>query len=107
MACTACSKPNFSAKPPPIVLDVAGIDATPIKYAASPLAVDWRRIAALPPFQMFAAEHEPNASGVDSLAHAANVIRASGSGAELLTAYEEWHQAKGHWPNETPTGEVR
>ena len=86
-----------------------GIAAAPVTMNEPPksTAVDWRRVAALPPFQMFAAERMRNISGKDSQEHAADYVRAQGGGADVFQAYCQWHEAKGYWKNETPMGEVR
>ena len=67
-------------------------------------AVDWRIIAALPPFQMFAAERMRNVSGRDSEEHALAYVRAQGGEADVFQAYCQWHQTKGYWPGESPLG---
>lgn len=52
-----------------------------------------KRIAALPPFQMFAAEKRQ--------LPAALVLQD-----DAINEYITWHQAKGCWPGETPFGEL-
>lgn len=94
-------------KPPTQYAGVVGIEPKPIELTPARPVIDWRAVAALPPFQMFAAEVAPNTTAADSLAHAVAVVRAAGeSNDELLTRYIDWHTAKGYWPNETPFGEA-
>ena len=96
-------------KPPTQIAGVQGIAAVPVTMNEPPksTAVDWRRVVALPPFQMFAAERMRNTSGKDSQEHAADYVQAQGGGADVFQAYCQWHEAKGYWKNETPMGEVR
>lgn len=91
-------------KPPTQIAGVVGISATPITMNE---AFPWTLIAGLPPFQMFAAERMRNTSGKDSMGRALEYVRALGGGSDVLQAYEEWHAAKGYWPNEDPFGRVR
>lgn len=78
-------------KPPTQIAGVQGIDAT--QFAAPPPPIPWKRLAGLPPFQMFAAEKR---RPVESLAMEKEAV------AEYIT----WHKAKGYWPGETPFGEL-
>lgn len=98
----------MTTKPPTQVAGVVGIAATPITMnEPQAKTIDWPAIAALPPFQMFAAERMRNTSGKDSMEHALDYVRGMGSAPDVLQAYEAWHADKGYWPNETPYGEVK
>ena len=66
------------SKPPTQYAGVVGIEPKPIELTPARPVIDWRAIAALPPFQMFAAEVAPNTTAADSLAHAVAVVRAAG-----------------------------
>lgn len=102
--------PVQGVKPPPQIAGVAGIGALPITMGQMPAqsrAVDWGRVVALPPFQMFAAERMRNTSGKDSLEHAIDYVRAQGGGVDVFHAYCQWHADKNDWPGETPLGEAK
>lgn len=95
-----------TVKPPTQIAGVVGIASVPVTMHA-PASVDWRAVAGLPPFQMFAAERMRNISGKDSMDHALDYVRAMGGGMDLMEQYSAWHEAKGFWPNETPLGEAK
>lgn len=98
----------MTTKPPTQVAGVVGIAPTPITMnEPQAQAIHWPAIAALPPFQMFAAERMRNTSGKDSMEHALDYVRGMGAAPDVLQAYEAWHTNKGYWPNETPYGEVK
>lgn len=98
----------MTTKPPTQVAGVAGIAPEPVTMNEIPAsAIDWKAVASLPPFQMFAGERSRNTSGKDSMEHALDFVKAQGSGADVLQAYEEWHAAKGYWPNEDAYGRAR
>ena len=79
-------------KPPTQIAGVQGIDAT--RFSADNLPpINRHRLAGLPPFQMFAAEKGKQPAAL-VLQH------------EAVQEYVAWHKAKGHWPNETPFGEL-
>ena len=94
------------SKPPTQYAGVVGIEPKPIVLTPDRPVIDWHAVAALPPFQMFAAERLRNTSGKDSQEHAADFIKAQGAGQDLLDVYVAWHGAKGYWKNETPFGAV-
>ena len=100
---------NSHTKPPTQVAGVSGIAATPVTMHqdAQGIAVDWRAIVALPPFQMFAAERMRNTRWKDSEEHAREYVRAQGGGADLFQAYSLWHEASGYWPGEDAFGRQR
>ena len=76
-------------KPPPQVLGVAGIEATPIVIHDA--KINWATVAALPPFQMFLAERDgPNQTGKNSQEWATQVamhLAATTSDTALFEAY--------------------
>lgn len=81
-----------ATKPPTQIAGVQGIDAT--QFATpEPQSIPRRRLAELPPFQMFAAEKR---RPVESLAMEK----------EAVAEYVAWHEAKGYWQKETPFGEL-
>ena len=94
-------------KPPTQYAGVVGIEPKPIELTPARPVIDWHAVAALPPFQMFAAERMRNTSGKDSMDHALDYVRGMGAAPDLLQAYEAWHDKKGYWSNETPYGEVK
>ena len=94
------------SKPPTQYAGVVGIEPKPIELTPARPVIDWRAVAALPPFQMFAAERMRNTSGKDSMDHALDYVRGMGAAPGVLQAYEAWHDKKGYWPNETPFGKA-
>ena len=94
-------------KPPTQYAGVVGIEPKPIELTPDRPVIDWHAVAALPPFQMFAAERMRNTSGKDSMDHALDYVRGMGAAPDVLQAYEAWHDKKGYWPNETPLGDAK
>ena len=82
------------AKPEPIRVGVEGFVAFDAK-AQPPAAIPWGHVLGLPAFQMFLAERH----GVANMA-------AFKPQPELYDEYRQWHAEKGHWPNESPLGEL-
>lgn len=98
-------------KPAPQRVGVEGIAPKPIELTpASPVAIDWREVGALPPFQMFVHELAPSPPERDSqqwaIDYALRYAAQRGDDA-LLGEYSAWHEAKGYWPNETPFGTLK
>ena len=94
------------AKPPAQVAGVKGIDASAVMQ--QPSRIDWQKLASLPPFQMWAAEHfRSEFVDRDSCEHAHDVIRRLGADESVYRDYARWHAARGCWPNETPMGEAK
>ena len=93
-------------KPEPIRVGVEGIAPKPLVLTPERPRIDWAHLAALPPFQMFAAERMRNTSGKDSELHAQDFIRSKGHEQDLFDEYAAWHKAKGYWSNETALGEL-
>lgn len=103
--CPDCGTPVPGQKPPPIVLNVAGIEAKAITLTPDAASdIDWPKLVALPPFQMFVAEKMKQPGGKDAL-EAAIGYASSNDGESLFKEYVEWHAAQGYWPNESPLGE--
>ena len=97
-------------KPPTQVAGVVGIAPKPIVLTPAPeQRVNWRAFAALPPFQMFLAEHDgPNQTGKNSHEWATEVavrLATAVNDNALLDEYSAWHKSKGYWPGETPFGQ--
>ena len=100
-----------SPKPPTQTAGVVGIEPKPIELTPAPTQrVNWRALAALPPFQMFVAERKPMPAGCkdsqDWALRAAQELAAQQGDQPLLDEYCRWHARKGYWPNETPLGAV-
>ena len=99
------------SKPPTQYAGVVGIEPKPIVLTPDRPVIDWHAVAALPPFQMFAAERDgPNQTGKNSQEWATGVamrLAASVGDDALFDEYAAWHEAKGYWPNETPLGQVK
>ena len=102
---------SSNPKPPPIKVSAEGIEAKPVTMnEPQPKSVNWRRVAQLPPFQMFAYESALNRSDQDpeQFAYEFAVTRANNDGDEaFFQAYADWHERKGYWPDETPMGELK
>ena len=108
-------------KPPTQTAGVAGIAAIPIVITPEQKeqTIDWAKLCELPTFQMFAIEREPSLNGAfeyvrgenDSVAlwekcEPLNAWLTSHEPEDLYKQYCAWHAAKGHWPNETPMGDI-
>lgn len=102
-------------KPPTQTAGVSGIDGhggmgeAPIEPPIQPVEfqqyVDWHKLVNLPAFEMFVFEE----SGLNVGAAAREWVkqrRATLSDSVLYDQYAIWHEAKGLWVNETPTGGV-
>ena len=101
-----------SPKPPTQIAGVVGNEPKPIELTPAPTQrINWRAIAALPPFQMFLAERDgPNQTGKNSQEWATEVAMRLGAAVgdkALFDAYAAWHEAKGYWPGETPMGAAK
>lgn len=98
-------------KPPTQTAGVNGIDGHGGMGEAREPAIpnnayiDWFKLVDLPAFEMFVFEQ----SGLDVGAAARDWVkqrRASLSDSVLYDQYAIWHEKKGLWLNETPTGKV-
>lgn len=100
-------------KPPTQVAGVVGIEPLPVHESPeSEPAIDWLKVLALPAFQMFAVEIEPNLKATigktDSNAEQVMFTWLKQyKQDELYAEYCQWHENKGYWPNETPLGELK
>lgn len=96
-------------KPPTQIAGVIGIEAKPIVMNEAPVdRIDWRALAELPPFQMFAVEKAKKSPDnvMGWMAEFLNTnIQAVGDEA-FFQEYSQWHAAKGYWPNECPLGRL-
>lgn len=98
-------------KPPTQGVALEGIAPKPVNTPDKP--VNWRRLAALPPFQMYVDEKlvgTDAGSEPDSERKAAAYIQtmqAMGRTEWLLDDYAAWHSDKGLWPKNTPMGGAR
>lgn len=97
----------MNIKPPPIIIDVAGIEAKPIVMNEINI-VDWNRLLEFPPFQMYMNE----LSGMPFenisdwvVAFLVKQIEMIGE-SQLLKQYQLWHKSKGMWPNEDEFGDI-
>lgn len=96
-------------KPPTQTAGVIGIEPKPIELTPAPeKRIDWRAIAALPPFQMFAHERKPapagNKDAQDWATRVAQELSAQLGDQPALDEYSRWHARKGYWPGESPIG---
>lgn len=96
-------------KPPTQTAGVTGIDGhggmgeAPIEPAKA--HIDWRKLIALPAFEMFAFEESGN-SDYASITSWIESRRASIGDSKLYDQYAVWHKDKGLWLSEKPTGEL-
>lgn len=110
---TDLEKPKTTRKKKPTTqtAGVTGIDAHGGMGEAHEQAipnnayVDWFKLVDLPAFQMFVAEQSGLTYGV-TMSNWVAARRATLSDSVLYDQYAAWHEAKGLWANETPTGEV-
>lgn len=96
-------------KPPTQGVGVEGFNAFESKPAPVQ-EVNWNRLVGLPPFGMFLSERHPQAKNLDTH-EGIHAYLASIKGHRefelLFSDYCKWHAEKGHWPNETPMGEIK
>ena len=102
-------KPRAKKKPPTQTAGVTGIDGhggmgeAPTEEAKP--SIDWQKLIALPAFEMFVAEESGNSDYVSITSWIKN-RRASMGDDKLYDLYAKWHEAKGYWPDETPSGDL-
>ena len=96
-------------KPAPMVIGASGFQGD--VYGNDPYQerIDWNRLAAFPPFQMFACEKTGNAT--DSiefwiLGFIHESVTKQGE-QPMFNAYCAWHKNKGYWKNETVYGDLK
>lgn len=97
----------MSRKPEPIRISAQGIEAKPVTMNEPVPVIDWRALAALPPFQMFVHERSPCPVDADSERWATQYVERfirDVDAETLLEKYKQWHADKGYWPNESPLG---
>lgn len=100
-------------KPPTQTAGVSGIDghggmgeAPPEQAVPNNTYIDWFKLVDLPAFEMFVLEQ----SGQDVGNAASDWVkqrRATLSDSVLYDQYASWHEAKGLWVNESPTGKLK
>lgn len=99
-------------KPPTQTAGVTGIDGhggmgeAPEQSIPNNAYVDWFKLVDLPAFQMFVAEQSGLTHGV-TMSNWIKERRATLSDSVLYDQYASWHEAKGLWVNETPTGNLK
>lgn len=91
-------------KPPPIVVAPEGFVDSGFARLARPRL---EQVAGLPAFQRFMQERESLPVGMPADRFALERAReALQQDPDFLVLYEQWHQAQGLWPNETPYGQL-
>lgn len=99
-------KATRKKKPPTQTAGVSGIDGHGgMGEAPVEPRINWFKLVDLPAFQMFVAEQSGLTYGV-TMSNWIKERRAALSDSVLYDQYASWHEAKGLWVNETPTGEV-
>lgn len=104
------AKPRAKKKPPTQTAGVNGIDAHG-GMGAAPIEpfqqyVDWDKLVSLPAFEMFVFEQSGQAVG-SSAGEWVKARREAIGDDKLYSLYAEWHENKGYWPSETPTGNLK
>ena len=110
---TDLEKPKTTRKnkPPTQTAGVTGINAHGGMGEASEQSIpnnayiDWFKLVDLPAFQMFVAEQSGLTYGV-TMSNWVAARRATLSDSVFYDQYAGWHEQKGLWANETPTGAV-
>lgn len=104
-------KPKAVKKPPTQTAGVAGIDghgamgAAPVEPVEFQQYVDWQKLVNLPAFEMFVYEQSGFGAGSSATEWVAS-RRLSISDEVLYNQYADWHNKKGLWLNESPTGRL-
>ena len=104
-------KPRAKKKPPIQIAGVTGIDGhggmgeAPIEPPFQQY-IDWQKLIGLPAFEMFVFEESGQHAGVSASEWVAN-RRATMGDESLYKLYASWHERKGLWVNETPTGRLK
>lgn len=96
-------------KPAPMVIGASGFQGDVYGNNPNEERIDWNRLAAFPPFQMFACEKTGNAT--DSiefwiLGFIHESVTKQGE-KPTFNAYCTWHDNKGYWKNETVYGDLK
>lgn len=92
-------------KPPTQIAGVTGIDAHKPMGSDSAPYIDWSKLVNLPAFEMFVLEESGQSVGANATEWVANRRNTMGDD-KLYSLYAKWHETKGCWPNESPTGEL-
>lgn len=98
-------------KPPTQTAGVNGIDGHGGMGEATEQSIpnntyiDWFKLVDLPAFEMFVAEQSGLRHGV-TMSNWVKQRRATLSDSVLYNQYAAWHEAKGLWVGESPTGQV-
>lgn len=96
-------KTDKTKKPPTQTAGVTGIDAHR-PMGSDPLPrIDWHKLINLPAFEMFVFEESGQQAGASASEWVAN-RRATMGDESLYKLYANWHERKGLWADETPTG---
>lgn len=105
-------KPRAKKKPPTQTAGVNGIDGhggmgeAPKQSIPNNACIDWFKLVDLPAFQMFVAEQSGLTYGV-TMSNWIKERRTALGDKALYELYAKWHNDKGYWVNETPTGELK
>ncbi|ULJ66675.1 hypothetical protein [Wielerella bovis] len=93
-------------KPPPIVIGVSGIDDSKMRggNADEQLKVDWQKVFAYPPFQMFVRER--GGKGDDAMLMVETWLYGRVPD-EVWADYSAWFERKGYWAAENPDGSLK
>lgn len=93
------------AKPPTQAVGVAGFKAD--IYASDIKRIDWNTLMHLPKFQMFCIEQSRLSSG-NVMQWIKGYIQDQCYKDEqtFFNRYQDWHEAKGYWKNETVYGQL-
>lgn len=96
-------------KPAPMVIGVSGFQADVYGNDPNEDCIDWNRLAAFPPFQMFACEKSGDATDSIELWILGFIHESVTKQGEqpFFNAYSEWHENKGYWKNETVYGDLK
>lgn len=103
---------NVSKKPPVQKVGVPGFESFQSKKKGDDeKGINWPKLITLPSYKLFISEKFDKESFISqqddrwSLSHTKTQIEKNGE-EELFKMYCDWHHKKGHWPNETPMGEL-
>lgn len=100
-------KPRAKKKPPTQIAGVSGIDGHGgMGEAPVEPRINWFKLVGLPAFEMFVAEQSGQTVGNAADSWVAT-RRATLGDSALYYQYEQWHEKKGLWLNETPNGKLK
>lgn len=100
---------SIAEKPAPMVIGASGFQGDTYGNDPNKTQIDWCRLAAFPPFQMFACEKTGNATDsiefwILNFIHESVTKQGEDS---LFKDYCKWHENKGYWKNETVYGDLK